>query len=321
MCNTGGPRCEYSQKWLSRRRKLQRTDDYKNASRSRQKGLERTERWRFQKEYSEEYQKHLPERAKWQRKAKALPRRKAEALARSQPPPKIFTAEEAVAHTAAMAEEHEELLKRLSPDEVHALILYTMASHEDINGYLRLGAKGVVTADEYPNDDRVGFARERVAHLDAIFEKAYKHEEPRTLYRHMLVEPGMSPRRYAEKYFKVGERVADPAFMSTSEDPSYIRGHVHKRRPSEYLVMKIVTRKGISLQQYEEEFNGNIQSWEKERLLPRDTKLRVLAVRNEEYSIDDSRYQMKKQFGNGWGQDKILPKRLTTVVLIDEDEL
>lgn len=319
MCDVGGLRCEYSQLWLARKRKLARTAAYKEGGDYTRERLERMERWAFQGEHSKDYQAHLPARAKWQTKAAPLPRRKAEALLKTFPATPTMSQEEARAHTKALAEEHEALVEDIYSNEASTLAFYSMTGHESINSYLRLGAKGLPSY-EHLSKDMETLTKERIEVMDKIFERAELSSTPRQLFRHMLVEPGMSPRAFAEKYFKVGERVTDAAYMSTTEDAAYIRGHVFKRQPSEYLVMKILSRQGVSMQRDEYESEGNVQSWEKERLLPRGTKLRVVGIRNDEYSVAEERVDLRKQFGNYWGPAKIPPKRLVTVYLVDEDE-
>lgn len=321
MCNVGGPRCDYSQLWLSRKRKLQRTPEYREASDYGRERLEREARWTFQKEQAPAFQKHLPKTAKWQTKATALPRRQAEALMKKFTPPSVISQAEAEALTHKLAQEHDEVVGDYRSEEASVLGFYAMTGHESINSYLRVGAKGLPQYEDYM-EDMEKLTQHRIAVMDALFEGHEKSFTPRQLYRHMLVEPGISPKAFAEKYFKVGERVSDAAYMSTTEDAAYIRGHAFKRRPSEYLVMKILSRQGVSMKRDEKETVGDLQSWEKERLLPRGTKLRVVGIRNDEYAIAEEREALHKQFGGIlWASDKIPPKRLVTVYLIDEDEL
>lgn len=321
MCDVGGPRCSYSQEWLAAKRKLQRSKAYRDASYYEHERLERAARWRFQKEHPKEYQAHLPAREKWQTKAKPLTRRRAEALAKAFPKPAGWTAAEAPLRTKQLALE-KALFKDSLPEKLEdVLVYYSQNGHADINGFLRRGERAL---DDGTREDLASVREHtlrRISELDEIFARAPKSKEPRVLYRHMLVEPGISPRAYAERYFKVGERVTDAAYMSTTEDASYIRGHAFKRSPSEYLVMQIVSRQGVSLQRQDYESAGSVQSWEKERLLPRGTKLRVLAIRSEEFSIDPAREEMRKQFGNLWYAPDIPPKRMTVVQLIDEEAL
>lgn len=320
MCNVGGPRCEYSQLWLARKRKLARTPAYREGGEYARERLEKAERWKFQRDHASAYQAQLPARAKWQTKAAPLPRRQAEAFRKTFPAMPAMGSEEAKAHTQKLAEEHEKLVEDIYSEEASTLGFYAMEGHETINSYLRLGVKGLPPDDDLPEDLET-LTKEHIEVMDSVFARAEKSVNPRQLFRHMLVEPGITPRAFAEKYFKVGERVTDAAYMSTTEDPAYIRGHVFKRHPSEYLVMRILSRQGISMQRDEEEIEGDLQSWEKERLLPRGTKLRVVGIRNDEYSIAEEREGLRKQFGRHRGPSKIPPKRLVTVYLIDEEEL
>lgn len=323
MCDTGGPRCEYSSRWLLERRRLERSTEYRDGTHYQQKELLRKARNAFQESNPEDFKAHLPARQRWQTKAKPLPRRKMEAVAKTFSKPHILSPEEGAVLAAEMAEEHARLVENLSPDTRHALTTYSMASFEDINGYLRHGLKGIARDTNFPLEERAQQVEERIAGIKELLEQSELSRTPRVLYRHMLSPAGISTREYANKYFKVGERIRDDALLSTTEDPAYIRGHAHSREPSDYVVFQLLSRKGISLQPTDYESVGHLQSWEKERLLPPGTNFRVVGIRREEFSIHEDRRQMHKQFvrpKTGYW-NKIPPKNFTVVQLVDEDLL
>lgn len=323
MCDTGGPRCEYSSKWLLERRRVERSRKYREETNYGKEELLRRTRNKFQEAHSEDFQAHLPAREKWQTKATPLPRRQMEALSKTFPTPRVLTPEEGEELAISMSEEHEQLVQDLPTGTRHALNTYSMSSFEDINGYLRRGIKGIAQDTNWPLNERLEQVEERVAAMKELLASAEPASTPRVLYRHMLAPQGITTRKYASKYFKIGERIRDDAFLSTTQDPAYVRGHAHYRSPSEYVVFQILSPKGVSLQSAEREDVGHLQSWEKERLLPSGVNFRVAAIRRESLAIHEDRYQMHKQFNKSdygyW--KKIPPKNFIVVQLVDEDLL
>lgn len=321
MCNTGGPRCEYSGRWLLEKRRVQRTKKYKEAHSSEQERILWQCKNDFQKANSKEFKEHLPTREKWQTKARPLPRRRAEALAKTFPKPRTISSEEGTMLAERMNEEATGFREALSEEDAHSLNIYTMTAHSDINGYLRRGPKGI--EESYMGEERLDFIKSHAENLKRVVGDYPKASEDRVLYRHMLIPAGISPREFANKYFKVGERVRDSGFLSTTEDPAYIAGHAFSRRPSEYVVMQILSKQGVSVQPSERERVGHLQSWEKERLLPAGANFRVVGVRRETLEIDLAREQMHQQFRSrtGYYSDPIPPKNFTIVQLVDETSL
>jgi hypothetical protein len=312
MCKTGGPRCEYSYRWSLVKRKIERSQKFKEASSYVQEVMLKEARFKFDSSNSALVIAHLPEKAKWQTKAKPLPRRKCEQLSKLFPKPAMPSQNEALLLTQNLLEEYRALSGRLTQDENRALIQYSITMHKYINGLLREGKKpDCFTPEELRLSVTAGTLKKTVDEYPLA-------TDVRVLYRHLIVPRGVTPREYAAKYFKVGERICDPGFMSTSEDPSYIRAHAYVRHPSNYVVYQVLSRKGVPLQRSEERV-GDLQSWEKERLLPAGLKLRVVGVRQEEFSVSDDRVDMKKQFSSN--KLALKPKRFTVVQLMDEAEI
>lgn len=318
MCDVGGPRCVYASLWQARKRQLQRSQEFKKANVYEQENLLRVARNTFQQDNSEFFQEHLPKKQRWQTQAKPWTRRKCANLAKTFPFPSTFDLNEAVALTENLVQEFKTLLGSLTRDEENSLYSYSFVGYENINSFLRMGRKPNARFTPYETD----LIETHIKNLDSVVNKGNNPSGPlRALYRHILVPAGISPQSWADKYFKVGERVTDKGFMSTSEDTAYIRAHIHKRHPSDYVVLQILTRQGISLQRTVEE-PGRLQSFEKERLLPRGLPLRVVSVRKTAFTVHPSRVLVRRQFSkdkNLW-KAGIQPKTFTLVRLIDESE-
>lgn len=315
MCDVGGPRCVLADNLHALRKRLKRSKEYQETEEHFKNSFLKEKEIIYLQGHPELVQACAPEREKWQVEAPPLSRRKREALRKYFPPLKPWEAQEVQGRTQELVEEHETLLASL-PEEVQATLhQYTLTGHEAVNGYLRRGYLRREEGKYVP----VETARERVAHLDEVFRAQPLAEEARTLHRHHLVPPGWTPRQYAEKYFPLGGLVRDRAFMSTTEDPAYLLGHCHHRRPSTYVLYQIRTRQGVSLTRDPREAAGDLQSLEKERLLPRNLSLRVVGHRRERLQVSGERKALVERFGSGY--PKVLPEAFFTVIELVEEDL
>lgn len=315
MCDVGGPRCEYANKWRNTKRKVMRTTKYKESGDSGRETILEKARNNFDNSNPALVKAHLRKKAKWQTKAKTLTKRHAEKLSKNFPKPETLTPDEALEQTNKLVQTFEKMKENLTLDHINALSAYSMTLHSSINPIMR-GDK----VKDGISEKGVEKTHEKINLIKECFQQA-DNTEIKTLYRHLIVPKGLKPREYAEKYFKVGERIRDKGFMSTTMDPGYIRGHAHSRRPSEYIVFQIITRKGISLQREQEQV-GSVQSFEKEILLPDALNLRVVNIRRESFGIHEDRVQVHKQFNRGYYNANSIPDKFFTVVqLMDEDEI
>ena len=335
MCQSkadGGKRCEYSALKRKEHLKLEKTREWINGDSFKRKSLEKDFQKNFQKNNRELFKNHLKSRESWQCDAKALPPEVIKELQKKFfRKPTMLTDEEAQNLNREMFEEFSDLGEKLSKEELNTLHKYTFIGNERLNNFLRKNLKKLKTdyfeyRDPSPEEweSTLKRSQEEIELMDSVFKKKdeNKNFKKRTLYRHHIVPAGITPKEFAEKYFKIGERISDPAFLSTTEDPSYIAGHAHNRKPTEYIVYQIISSNGISMVTGPDEREGNVQSWEKERLLNRGTKLRVLGITRNKFGVNPERVVMRKQFGKGYSYPETIKDKFFTVVqLIDEEDI
>lgn len=178
---------------------------------------------------------------------------------------------------------------QLDDDENNAVHWYQLFGHESVTPYLTFGpdspqwkeAQGSRLAD----DDRAErVAKKNIALLDSALAKAPRSDEPQILYRSFRV-PGArhsdTPGELRDEYvksFEPGATISFPSYMSTSVDSDLMIYNTNsgRRRPDEFIVFEILSNRGVSL--HDEERHSSLQSLEREMLLPRDSKMRVVKV-------------------------------------------
>ena len=184
----------------------------------------------------------------------------------------IRGAENALELTAQVHGEHQELVKGLTADERLALHQYAMGSHEYINAHLR----GEEVEEEY-----LSRALQRIALMDGIFERTESKE--RLTYKYIearRLSSASEDRDVVLSELASASTFHNREFMSTSSSVDYPLFILHSERHKHpnYILLEVHSRKGISLQQEETPFPGDIQSLETEILLPRNTNFRVTSV-------------------------------------------
>lgn len=314
MCRAGGRRCEYADALSSVRRKVRRSKQYQQTYPDAQHRMIKDAEKKWKNENPELVQAHMRTREKWQTKAAAMDVAELKRFEKLFPT-NIKVADPATAreHTTRMYEENQASKEILTDEEWGTLRSYTQISHEVINAILRGNEKDL--RHEW-GPDSIERNTVRVDLMDSAMKKLHTESEPRVLYRHVLVPPGINAEDYAKRYWIEGERVRDDAFLSTTEDPAYIAGHIHKRSPSQYVVLQILSPQGISMQNEEHERIGQVQTFEKERLLPRGTNLRVLSQSRKRINVPPQRAAVHAQFAGA--VSRIKPRTVTVVQLVDE---
>lgn len=218
--------------------------------------------------------------------------------------------------TNNMINEYEEMVSQLTPQQYSALMHYTYDGHADINHMLHGNATRKGRALDI--DKNIDFIKQ----IDRIILAHGMNGETKKLYRYIKLDRDANVDEFIENNFSEGS-YSVPSFMSTTEDISLIAGSAHKfSDTAKYIVLEIETNKGISLQS-EQESQGNIQSFEKERLLPRDVKFTVKEKKNVSVEVDSSRQKLIQEFGGffAMGQSKasIPPQNFQVISLVDED--
>jgi hypothetical protein len=307
MCQSkaeGGTRCDYADQVANVRRKARYQHRGKwDAEQLTQKDVED---WKEQNH--EIVEAHLPEKLPFQVEArvKRIPEN-VKALLTASPKDSItgFEEEKRHEHTLKMYEENKELKESLTKDEDTAVHFYAMNDYEMINRMLRRNGVSSLTKREPNLKKNMERYEASIKHIDSAIKKVEEVDEPRKLYRFFKVPPGVSTDTYIEKYFKKGEGFQDKGFTSTTADPEFIIGQLKafnksdKKDNNHYVVMEIISKKGVSMQSKKRSTSGHLQSLEKEVILPRIVKFRIADSRKRQaFEFADERKDLHSRFGS-----------------------
>lgn len=296
MCKRAseGKRCEYADMITNVRKKARykyrNEDDYSLESKVQK------EVWDWQAANPKLVQEHLPEKMPFNVEPgqKPVPKSLLKLLTRGGPRTTVtgLSESERLEHTAAMAKEFEDWEEAMESEEHYAVHNYAGHGFEYVNAYLR--KKGLpARAKEYrqPLDVFKETCRKRVEVLDSAFTKVPAPDEPRKVYRFFRVPSGITPEEFMEKYLQEGGGFQEKGYMSTTADPEFIMAHISdrlgkkkmdKKANDAYVIMEILTKKGHSIQPREESRAGDVQSLEKEILIQRNAKFRIVGQRKEQ---------------------------------------
>jgi hypothetical protein len=339
MCKSaaeGGKRCEYADTVANVRRKAR----YKHRESYDTNRLAEKDVEKWKSENAELVRAHLPVTQPFQATAnkKPVPEELLKLLTpKARIPVTGFSEKERVKHTEKLYNEFIEWTADLNDDEENVVRSYAMNFYQGVNSYLRKnGFSHWVKNDTYSEKEAmIERIKKNISELDSALDKAPIPEEPRKLYRFFKVPAGVTPKQYIEKYFHNGEAFKDKGYMSTTADPEFMMGHMYDRNKGEknhrFIVMEIISRQGASLQSRSTSTTGDIQSLEKEILLPRNTKLRIInSHRSHKFELADDRrdldYQYVNKYSGGerghferWGKfKKGYSMNLPLIQLIDE---
>ena len=177
--------------------------------------------------------------------------------------------------------------KTLTREEDNAVARYNGISYEDINLLLihkeeQVGIEG--HDDEYHREYVLNLDK-TISLMDQALAKVPALGEPRTLYRSFRV-PGaqgsIDPLIVRDKWlkkFEPGATVTFATYLSTSVDSDLMVYNTTKRahKPGEHIVFEILSTRGASVAN-SRDGHHNIQSYEREVLLPRESKMQVVSV-------------------------------------------
>ncbi len=314
MCQSkanGGQRCGYSDQITNVRKKAKYK--YRDLAPSKQEKLVREAVTKWKNANKQVVLEHLPETRPFQIKPgrKPLPDSIKKMLTdKTTTPVTAGKQEEQEAVTKRMYDEHEEWVDTLEDEEDWGVSNYAMNGYIQINALLRRHGISAMTREnpELRDGEWKEKTRTRISEIDSALKKASdlnKDREPHRLYRFYKVPDGVTPAQFIEKYFQEGEGYTDQGYMSTSADPEFIMSSLHKKnkgkRNTNYVVMEILTKQGASLQQSAKGQTGNIQSLEKEYLLPRNMKFRIAGVRKQQvFEFGSARADLYSHHATNW---------------------
>jgi len=231
-----------------------------------------------------------------------------------------LTENENIELTNKMVNEFNKMYKSLSNTEQRAIDYYTFCGSSSMNRLLH----GTPREDE---EASVESTMKHIKNLDNVINRHYEEHkgEKKTLYRYLSLDKNTDVNEFIKENFQEGKEYSDTGFMSTTEDISFIAGYAKKHsRNRKFVILEMETDKGISCQKQEEQ-TGTIQSFEKERLLPRNMKFKVDEIFESNVKIDKSREKLHKQFGgNGYMLSEhinyIPSKKFNFIKLIEQED-
>jgi len=304
MCKSkseGGGRCEYADALANVRHKTR--SKFKNLSpyKADEKVEAALEIWH--KENPELTKAHLPVSQPFQvpAKPKPIPSDLLAMFTSSRTEPVTgFTVENREAHTKKLHEEYQTLQEVLTKDESTSLLRYAMNAYEPVNKCLRRkGFTQLLKNSAW----KVETVKKVIQNMDSAMTKATMTENPRKLFRFFKVPTGITPGEYIDRYLKTGEGFKEKGFMSTTADPEFIMAALYKAnkgtKNSKYIVMEILSKRGASLQSEPVGRSGDIQSLEKEVLLPRNSQFRIAGVRkSQRFEFASDRRDLNNNYFN-----------------------
>lgn len=245
---------------------------------------------------------------------------------------KIPVMSQEVADTLCEKMFNERASEKHTEQETISLKRYSRTSYEYMNPLLRNGLNdkeieklksNLSWISSYENSKLTEQVNGEKEALNNIIEKGRKEHttEPREVYRYIPVPKGTSVEDFA-KSFAYKPIFEDEGFMSTTEDPALIAAVVSsskKHEPDkEYIALQILTNDGVSLQYDKNESELNIQSFEKERLLPTNKKFATIESKTKNFNISKDREKIIKKFSS-YGVVKNV--KIPVVTMIDMDLL
>lgn len=224
----------------------------------------------------------------------------------------------------------QQLHEKLTLDEVNALSRYQITSSITLNAYLRGGVDSMKKElqahssenrepEQWQVDEYVERNEKMTKVLDSIFaQHAVKFDEPQVMWRSVNIHPtdGSTIMEHVEKMYQTGGMFTDKGFMSATVDSDYMLFSARKRvveKHGQPVVFEILAKEALpahSIPGWGEQPNrireGNIQSYEREMLLARDSKFKIMNVKKVTF---EHSYSLKNQ-----GTYK-LPKKMTVPVI------
>lgn len=184
-------------------------------------------------------------------------------------------------------------------DTNHAVRHYMMSRYHAVNSFLRsrrafndfateTNLKGKIARLHFKDEqDYINeMVLPNISGVDKAFSLVPKDGPVLKTYRLFKVPPGVKPADYVERYAQEGEGFHEKGYMSTSADPEFIVATAMKNNDfkanSQYVVIEIVSNRGMALQPRAVSTPGHIQSQENEVLLPRNSKFRIAGTRKRQ---------------------------------------
>lgn len=240
-------------------------------------------------------------------------------------PVRSMNEKDAMRHLESM---NKELLDmHISAEEMRVLKNYTSYHSEYMNYMIRRGlnmdsAKSAMQFFRMEDNDVSRILKNVVKDckiLDSLIRSAGQSENPRSLFRFVSFSNAKNPMNVlASMKLSRGSIYTDPAFVSTSEDAAFVAGSVfngRSHRKKDFIVFHMISNKGLSAQLDDQEIVNSLQSFEKERILPRSTEFVVVNAREKFFTVDETREKVIERFGRG---SKIPAQKVIVVEMMEK---
>lgn len=204
---------------------------------------------------------------------------------------------------AALTQNGEQWYEQMSAKERSAVRNYSSLTDRPINQYLNR-TRGVIEAEAMltlishnTHDEEGNELGERteqtlassIQTMDRALEAAPKLDEPHVVYRGMTLPDDKDPEEWARSTFPVGKNVVLPNFASASADPLIAQGFTRTHG----VIMEIVTSQGAYMDDFSD-YGGDVLFGEKEVLLKRNTRLRIVGIERG-YIQEDAYYGEERE--------------------------
>lgn len=136
--------------------------------------------------------------------------------------------------------------------------------------------------------------KRRVSELDRVFSNLEEGGRRRVLYRSFRVPSG-DVGGYVNSHYRLGDVVEEKSYLSTSADSDYMLTYNNHLNHQQF-VFEILTDRGVTLHNPVHEHEGSVDFMEREVLLPRGLKFKVVGVhKNVKYELSDPSFLGRRQ--------------------------
>lgn len=231
----------------------------------------------------------------------------------------------------SLIQESESWRDSLPEKEEFAVHWYSMHGFESVNAALRGGWSGEEFLAKKNEMTRLSayaefggyenMVKQNIDLIDSALNKAPRTPEPRILYRSITIPRAGDQAQaldVAKAKFAPGQTVTFPSYLSTSVDSDLMvyNAHRHNTKPEDVIVFEMLSSRGVSMQG---KGLGSIQNHEREVLMPRDSKMKVVKILDK-VTFESTRPLPGRYNSDGWlNTFARLPKRarVTVVQLVD----
>lgn len=239
---------------------------------------------------------------------------------------KLGTMPDNIPATQELYDENKEWQENLTESERRALQRYGMVGYEEVNGFLRKTKNWDGESFSSGSPERKAELTERVKkdikHIESALAKAPRTNRVTPVYRYYKIPNGVSTKEYIDDVLISAGGHKDKGFVSTTAKPEHALAAISKKGETTgldgYVLMEIWTNQGGSMQRYNHNGGGNVQSQENEVLLPRNTGMRHMETGTMRHTFEEEPVEHKG--GISYNRPSIVGRKLSIPVIRMVDE-